>query len=206
MSNDMKIKVILFDLGGVLFTHGTTILAEYIAKKHSKNQKDVYQLLNYSDIGNAYREGKITRDEFWDRFKHNLKIKSDTDDLEQKWIDVYELIEEVRQIIKELGKKYRIYFLSDQARERVMGAEKRYNFIQLFHGGIFSYEVGVRKPNSRIYEIAIEEIGVKPEEILFIDDKTINLPPAEQLGMQTLLCISTEQLREDLLKKGFLED
>lgn len=198
------IKVILFDLGGVLFTHGTTMLSEYIAKKHGKNPKDVYQLLNYSDIGNDYREGKITRDEFWNSFKHDLDIEDDTDDLEQKWFDVYTLIEPVKLIVNELRSKYRVYFLSDQARERAIAAEKKYNFINLFDGGIFSYEVGVRKPNIKIYEIAVEKIGVKSEEILFIDDKQINLPPAEQIGMQTLLCISTEQLRNDLIKKGLL--
>lgn len=202
--NDSMIKAIIFDLGGVLFTNGTKKFAKHIAEKHQLNFKDVYGILNYSEIGNAYREGKITRDVFYESFKKQFHIKDDTNKLEQKWIEVYQLVEETKEIIEVLRKKYKIYFLSDNVKERVEAAEKKYRFFKLFHGGVFSHEVGVRKPNTRIYEIALEKANVKSEETLFIDDKQINLPPAEKLGMNTLLFTSPEQLKADLIRMRLL--
>lgn len=198
------IKVILFDLGGVLFTNGTSLLAKHIAQKHNKDHQAVYDLLNYSDIGNAYREGKITRDEFWDSVKEQLGIGDDTNQLEATWISFYEIIEGTKYIINSLRKKYKVYFLSDSTKERIVAFDRKFEFSKMFHGGIFAHEHGVRKPNSKIYEIAIEKIGVKPEEILFIDDKQLNLPPAEKLNMQTLLFSTPEKLQDDLTKLKLL--
>src|SRR5258706_3578588 len=112
------IKAIIFDLGGVLFTNVTKSFARHIAGNHNLDYEKVYGVLSYSDIGNAYREGKITRDDFYDSLKKQLGINDDTNELEQKWIDVYEIVEGTKQIIDELRKKYKIYFLSDNVKER----------------------------------------------------------------------------------------
>ena len=48
-----------------------------------------------------------------------------------------------------------------------------------------SSKVGFRKPMPEIYQIAQEKAGVKPEEILFIDNRQKNLVPAASLGWQT---------------------
>jgi|ERR1700722_11996779 len=198
------IQAIVFDLGGVLFTNGTRLFAQYIATKHKKNQKEVYELLNYSDFGNAYREGKITENEFYDNLKKELAIDDDINELKQKWFDVYQVIEGTQKIINTLRQKYKVYFLSDNTKERVTYAHQQYGFLNWFDGGIFSHEVGVRKPHQKIYKITIEKIGLKPEEILFVDDKEINLPPAEKLGMKTILYVNPDQLREELKKMKLL--
>lgn len=198
------IEAIIFDLGGVLFTNGTTLFAKYIADKHNKDQHEVYALLNYSESGNAYREGKITWDEFYDAFKKELAIEDDANKLQQKWIDVYEIIDETRKILEELRKKYKVYFLSDNVKERVIAADQKYGFMQWFQGGVFSYEEGVRKPHDRIYEITIKKVGLPPEKMLFIDDKKRNLLPAARIGMHTLLYKNPEQLKEELKKMKLL--
>ena len=198
------IKAIIFDLGGVLFTNGTTLFAKHIAVKHNKDQKFVYELLNYSDIGNAYREGKMSKDDYWKVFKERLEIDDEIAELEKKWNDVYTVIDGTRQIIEDLKQKYEVYFLSDNVKDRVVIIDKKYGFINWFLGGVFSHEVGVRKPQSKIYELLIEKVNLRPEEMLFIDDKQINLPPAKQLGMNTLLYKNPEKLGTDLKKMKLL--
>ena len=51
---------------------------------------------------------------------------------------------------------------------------------------IDSSEVAAIKPESKIYEIAQERAGVRPEEILLIDDSRVNLMAAERLGWHVL--------------------
>ena len=52
---------------------------------------------------------------------------------------------------------------------------------------IVSADVGCRKPEPRIYEIALERLGVSAGECIFIDNSTANLRVAETLGMRTIL-------------------
>jgi epoxide hydrolase-like predicted phosphatase len=57
---------------------------------------------------------------------------------------------------------------------------------QLFDGIVLSGEVGIRKPAPRIYELGAQAVGLTPDRCVFVDDLPFNLPPAQELGMQTV--------------------
>ena len=56
-----------------------------------------------------------------------------------------------------------------------------------------SSKVGVRKPETRFYEIACDLVGVRPEACVFLDDLGINLKPARAMGMQTIKVVAADQ-------------
>jgi putative hydrolase of the HAD superfamily len=70
--------------------------------------------------------------------------------------------------------------------------------MSLFDSVIESSKAGIRKPNPRIYQIACETMGVKPEEAVFLDDLGINLKPARALGMTTIKVLSENQALAEL--------
>lgn len=197
------IKAFFFDLGGVVFTNGTKKFSEDIAKRFNLDKELVLEVMDRS-IGSDYRENKISREEFWQRVFEKLHIDGDMDKLEEEWIDGYQIIEGTKEIILELAKKYQVFYLSDNTKSRVESLDKRYAFKQWFVGGVFSYEVGFRKPNPEIYRLAAEIAGVSPAESVFIDDKAPFLEPAKQIGMTTFLFETPEKLREDLTQKELL--
>jgi len=197
------ITTFLFDLGGVLFTNGTKKFIRQIRETYNLPEEQVKGVID-GEIGSLYRESKITRDEFWKRVIERLGLKEDADTLEKQWIDGYEMFEKTKSIIEKLKDKYDLYYLSDNVKERVEALDNKFAFIKLFKGGIFSHEVGVRKPNPRIYEYALEKASSKPEETIFIDDKEKMLLPAQQMGLKTILFISPEELEEILLKDGLI--
>ncbi len=49
-----------------------------------------------------------------------------------------------------------------------------------------SSQVGVRKPEPRFYEIALEQLGVDAADAVFLDDLGVNLKPARAMGMTTI--------------------
>jgi len=57
---------------------------------------------------------------------------------------------------------------------------------------------GMRKPNPRIYEIACERLGVRPQEAVFLDDLGINLKPARAMGMTTIKVVDERQALDEL--------
>ena len=58
---------------------------------------------------------------------------------------------------------------------------------ELFDAWVISSEVGLRKPDPVIYELAAERLGLPPERCVFVDDLPGNLKPARALGMATVL-------------------
>lgn len=197
-------KLILFDLGGVLFTNGTAKFMANLSKRYSIPEDTVKSVLD-GEIGTLYRESKISRDEFWKRAIAELGLTESADALEKEWIDSYELIEKTKGIILVLAKKYKVLFLSDNVKEREEALDRKYGFKKLFTGGVFSYAVGVRKPNLEIYKAALEKGGEKAEDSIFIDDKEHFLVPAKELGMTTVRFETPEKLESDLKELGVLQ-
>jgi epoxide hydrolase-like predicted phosphatase len=78
------------------------------------------------------------------------------------------------------------------------GRYDRSQFPVLFHGTVISGEVGVRKPELRIYELGAEAIGLPPDECVFVDDLPGNLKPARELGMATVHHRSAEETVPEL--------
>ncbi len=66
---------------------------------------------------------------------------------------------------------------------------------------VLSCEVGYAKPDTEMYDLAMAYFdGLQSEEIVFIDDQEKCLPPAQDLGMETILATSSEQIIERLKK------
>jgi epoxide hydrolase-like predicted phosphatase len=67
-----------------------------------------------------------------------------------------------------------------------------YDLGDRFDAVVISDQVGLRKPDPRIYLLAAGEIGVEPQKCVFVDDTDRNLPPASELGMATVLFRDTQ--------------
>jgi epoxide hydrolase-like predicted phosphatase len=63
---------------------------------------------------------------------------------------------------------------------------------------IISAEIGVMKPDERIYQIALEKLGVKPSESVFLDDFPKNVEGAIAVGMQAIHFTQPEQALKEL--------
>ena len=88
-------------------------------------------------------------------------------------------------IQKELNDKYKIGLLSN------IGSEPRQvnvvDSLTFFDDKVLSFEVSLVKPDPEIYRLAAKRLGVRPEECVFVDDKTINVEAAESVGMKGIV-------------------
>lgn len=92
-----------------------------------------------------------------------------------------------------LRPRYRTALLSnsfDGARER---EQDRYHFADMVDFIIYSHEVGLAKPDPRIYALTSQRLGVQPHEIVFLDDAERNVAAAEASGFHTILYQNTAQ-------------
>ncbi len=74
----------------------------------------------------------------------------------------------------------------------------RDHFASTFDTVVISGEVGMRKPEERIYLHTCEQLGLEPEDCVFIDDLAHNIETAESLGMTGILHTDVESTRRAL--------
>lgn len=98
---------------------------------------------------------------------------------------------EVVGCMAELSKKYPLYLLTNnnpisrRAFDTLM-QQIGLNSAELFTKQFYSFEMKMLKPSREIYLKAVQEIGLEPSEILFIDDSPTNCRAAEEVGIKTL--------------------
>jgi len=207
-----KIKTIFFDIGGVLQLGKYSIKAmkrHHLISVHvhmaKKIKVDLDQWFDAIDTPYAKSiEGKIPRAKAMNQIASNLKV--DRKKLEKIWVKEYKSHykknKELFDIVKKLKKQgYKIAILSDQwylSKDALVSSKD----MKIFNPVIISCDVGMRKPNSKIYELALKKAKAKPKESLFIDNQTWNLMPAKKLGMKTILFKNNKQTLKELKKFG----
>lgn len=107
---------------------------------------------------------------------------------------------ELLEYIKALRKQYKTALLSNIGRGSL---EKRFTnkeLDQLFDVVVASGEVGVAKPEARIYELTAERLDVRTDECIFIDDRVEYVEGAQAVGMRAVLFTSNQELFATLRK------
>jgi 2-haloacid dehalogenase len=99
----------------------------------------------------------------------------------------------------------RLLALSNWSAETFPVAYDRYPFLAWFEGIVISGEVGVAKPDARIFAALIERHGVEPSRAVFVDDSEANVVAAEGLGFIGVRFADPWTLRVDLERLGLLD-
>ena len=105
-------------------------------------------------------------------------------------------------LVQEVHERCTTALLTNNVREAV--AWRRDLPPDLFDHLIDSSEVGLRKPDPRIYEHLLERLGRPAEEVLFIDAFEENLPAAAALGITTINFTGVDDCRRALIELGVL--
>lgn len=191
------IKAVIFDWGGVLIKNPEKGLILFCANSLGVSEK--LFISAYKKFKDDFQKGTIPEDAFWDKICGELKIqKPNTYSLwGEAFRHAYSPKEEMFSLAAKLRNQgYKIGFLSNtEAPAMKYFHEKRYG---MFDAAIFSCAEGTIKPERKIYETALNKLGVKPHEAIFIDDKKKYLEGAKKLGINTILFISPDQVKKKL--------
>ncbi len=145
--------------------------------------------------------GKITEDAFWQKLIANYNLPIDKESLKNLVREQMIEVEGTREIIETLKSNgYKLGLLSIHAKEWINHVEGQFDFHKLFHSVMYSFEVGLSKPDEKAFSLILTKLGVSPDECLFIDDFIGNIEAAAKLGMKTIQFINATQLRQDLKK------
>jgi HAD superfamily hydrolase (TIGR01509 family) len=109
------------------------------------------------------------------------------------------------QILDELKQAgYELHALTNWSVEKFPIARERYDFLVWFESILVSGEVGLIKPDARIFQLLLEGIGREAAECIYIDDNARNVAAAGALGFDAVHFQGPEALRRDLVRRGAL--
>lgn len=155
----------------------------------------------------AYDEGKLTGLGFWEKFLRQAGLDQNQRMAEElnrwdarMWTTENPAMVAWQLALKEHGLKTAI--LSNIGDEVLASVERAFDWIHRFDVLVWSYQLGIAKPDPELYRHTLVELGVQPGETLFIDDKLPNVEAAQALGIQAIQFSSAERLREQLIAAG----
>jgi epoxide hydrolase-like predicted phosphatase len=199
----MKIKAIFFDFGGVIQRTEYQSPRQKLAEKFHMEYEDIDKLVfGGGPNGTSAKAsvGEIKVEEHWKAIAKRLKIsESEMAAFESEFFagDVidYELV----SFIRNLRSKYKTGLISN-AWSDMRGYLVKKKLDDAFDTLTISAEVKVAKPDAKIYHLALEQIGVKAEEALFVDDVPVNIEACEKIGMHGILFRDAHEVMNEIQK------
>ncbi|MGQ9647298.1 MAG: HAD family hydrolase [Thermodesulfobacteriota bacterium] len=198
------IQVIFFDLGNVILPFDNYPIAEKLCRFSQKTEfQDPKKIFSYlfdpeDGVINDFDKGKMSPSEFFQSIREHLGLSITYEQFIPVWTEIFTENQDVSEIIRSLKRRWRLGLLSNTDPLHFNHIVSTFPIVSVLEKWILSYEVGFKKPDTRIFQIAIEWASVEPENILLIDDTKGHVEAAGSLGMQGIHFISANQLRKEL--------
>ncbi len=195
----MAIRAVVFDIGGVLeFTPRTGWVEKWETHLHLK-PGELHERL--TDVWRDGRIGTISEEEVEKSIGEIMDM--DQGQVEALMADLWEeylgeLNVELAAYFASLRPRYQTAILTNSFAGARDKEQERYNFAEICDLLIYSHEEGIAKPERRIFERTCERLGVRPAEIVFLDDVESNVAAAREFGIHAILFRETTQAIADI--------
>lgn len=190
-------KFVIFDWGGVVESHEDNLkdlkqARIRMIKKYNDTLSDeeilnkwVNKTTNNISIGAINRENDIK--DWVYSIQKNMNINIPFEEFKKAYEDEFSKTKYYKNVVEyahSLKKKCNIAILSNLAAFDKKRIDNEYD-LKKFDKVYLSFELGLEKPDKRIYEYVQKDLNVVPENILLIDDKEINIIAAQNCGWNT---------------------
>lgn len=187
----MTIKAVIFDLGGVILDSPMDIFASF-ERARGLPSNFLNHLIADSGTGGAWarlERGELSLEQFFDVFDQELQQAGTDISSRELMSAVYETVsirpEMLEAVHRIRNAGFKVAALTNNWIDEDAPAEVE-AFKREFDVFVESSKTGMAKPDPRIYEMVLAELGIDPWEAVFLDDLGRNLKPARRMGMITI--------------------
>jgi epoxide hydrolase-like predicted phosphatase len=196
-----EINTIIIDFGGVILRTEDRSPRTSLAQKFGLTYPELDDIVFSSESSKQAALGKISSDQQWNHICSELHIDPiRKDQFIAEFFAGDQLDWELIRFIKDMRKKFRTALLSNAWDDLRYHLEFEWKLSQIFDFMVISAEVGLAKPDPKIFEFTLTHLGVKASEAVFIDDFLENIFAAQNLGMSTIHFQSSYQVIRELKK------
>jgi len=199
-----SIKAVIWDMGGVLLRTEDQAPRAQLAQRFGFTYDELSHLVFESEAAEQATLGKITDVEMWRRVATGLgATTNEVTDFATQFFAGDRLDLELVDFIRSLRPRYRTGLLSNAWPNARRMLTEQYVCLDAFDVAVISAEVGMAKPDQRIFHLAVDRLGVQPEEAVFIDDISVNVEGARATGLKGVQFRTRNQALQEL--GAFLE-
>lgn len=196
-----SIKAVIWDVGGVLIRTQDQHPRERLAKSYNLTRAELSAMVFDSEEAVRATIGEIPESVLWQMVAHTLNISAGklANFKQQFWVgDCFD--QELNDFIGKLRPRFKTGLLSNAWSEARKETDERFHLLDVFDVWVYSAEVHLAKPDPRIYQLALEWLGVQPQEAIFVDDFPANIEAAKALGMHGVRFENSQQAQQDVIK------
>jgi epoxide hydrolase-like predicted phosphatase len=197
----MSIRAVLFDLGGVIVRTEYQTPRQHLAERFGMDYDDMDRIVFGGGAnGSAARAtlGEISEDELWLNVMKVLKRPaSECERIRAEFFAGDVIDHALLDFLRSIKPKYKTGLISNawSGLRNYILSEK---FDDVFDCMIISSEVGVAKPSAEIFQIALKQLGMSPNEVVFVDDFIENIEACQKVGMKGILFKDSESAVQQL--------
>ena len=180
----MTIRDLIFDYGGVIWDMRWDAARE-LEREHGLAEKAITETLYGHEAWRSIQVGAGDREAWHEAAHRDLERMAGRElpPLHAHWRDQQHLIGPNLDLIRRLRPPYRTAVLSNADYTLVDRMKHEQGIFDLFDDVLCSADVGLAKPDGRVYELAARRLGLEPGECLFVDDLESNVEAARDAGM-----------------------
>lgn len=191
ISQITRFPVIIFDLGGVIINLDFDLTRKGIEQLGQLTYNQVFEHPNKTRLFNQYETGSISTAEFRNQLRSIIHSTCSDAELDRVWNAMLLDIPPQRiELLYHLRQSHRLFLLSNTNQmhqhffEAYLMAQYGKNvFTEVFEKVYYSHLLGLRKPNTDIFDAVISDAGINPADAVFIDDYLPNVEGAIQAGL-----------------------
>jgi epoxide hydrolase-like predicted phosphatase len=199
----VSIRAIILDVGGVILLEKDHTRRFVWEARLGLPKGQLTRLVVDSEPAAHAASGQVAEREVWQAVGRTLGLEdAQILELQRDFWSSEELDPTLVPFIRSLRPQYKIGLLSNAWSDARSIHNDRFKFDAWVDMAIYSAEVGILKPDPRIYQLALSQSKVQADECVFVDDKIVNVRAAQALGMNGVQHESAQQTINAL--KGYL--
>jgi FMN phosphatase YigB (HAD superfamily) len=194
------IDAVIFDLGNVLLEVDETRALQRICARTGRTPREVEHYFVSTPFGVQLSLGELSKKKFYEIVARDLPFDGSYEEFASIWSEIFTPIEPMVALATELKGRMPRFILSNTNAIHMDYIFANYPFMRAFNGYVLSYEVGLMKPDPRIYELALQKFGLAAGQTAFVDDILANVESARNVGLRAVHYQNAGQAREELTK------
>jgi putative hydrolase of the HAD superfamily len=194
----MSIRAVFIDFGGVLIRTEDQAPRERLARRLGIPFETLYEVIFESESSHLASLGRISEEQHRQACARTLGVPRD--EMGRVWDEFFagdQADMELYHLLVGLHPLRQVGLISN-AWSGLRALITRAGWLDAFDALIVSAEVGIMKPDPRIYQLALEALGVDPQEAVFVDDTLANIEAARMLGMAVIHFTRPQAARQEL--------
>jgi len=190
-----KFKNIIFDLGGVILTLDYQRTIDEFSKLANVDFNEFFTQYQQITFFDEFEKGEISPSQFRNSIREKFNLVATDSQIDFAWNAMLGYIPEERiEFLKGLKSEKRIFLLSNTNQIHLEGFNRiikeknnMHGLSSLFEKTYYSHHTGMRKPDSNIFKMVLEDNNLDPSETLFIDDSIQHIEGAKEVGLNAEL-------------------